>query len=378
MRRFLRIKVYRIGGAAGTGISNADVDTMVYTNYRLTLAQANIGVELVDGQIHDVQLPRNMIAVSDYNGVKASGGGTMRVRVALASGNVEASIRTERKDTPQETANRLAAALRAQGVRCRLSSNPPIQDSSEDFGSHDILCFNPDDTPARILSATSNDSDQRLAHSGRWNNASVRSAKSQYGSANGSNAQMVGGIDYRAACKNYNTGRDHLAVILVNGFTSATLLGEALLPYRDVRARLRPRRDYSMAVFLDQGGAGRRTVLTHEAGHVLLDAFHTTVYDRTANVETDIDGSNYDNNNHLAFSEWMSAINREPDFIHKRMSDTPSAVKYYVVRSGVNNLQATAQVLGGANPTPVRRFRTLSAFVLGDLRTLRPAPGSNL
>jgi hypothetical protein len=195
---------------------------------------------------------------------------------------------------------------------------------------------------------------------------------------------MVGSIDYRAACKNYNTGTDHLCVMLVNGFRQATLLGEALLPYRAVVSRLKPIRQYSMCVFLDQGGAGRRTVLTHEAGHVLLDAFHTTDSPQAATPTTaaqperDFSNNVHDNNLRLAFSEWMSAINREPTLIHKRMSDDPLTVEYAVVRSGVNNLQATLQILGGTTPSPVRRFRTLSAFVLGNLRPLNPAPGAAL
>jgi hypothetical protein len=302
----------------------------------------------------------------------------MRVRVSLSTGQVEAAIETQRKHTPQQTASRLVTALQARGVRCRISTNPPVQDSSEEFGSCDILCFNSDNTPARVMSATSSDSDQKLAHTGNWLNNHVRSTSTQYGDANGTNAQMVGGLDYRAAAKNYNTGTGHLCVMLVNGFASATLLGEALLPYRDVRARLRPRRDYSMALFLDQGGARGQTVLTHEAGHVLLDAFHTTSYDRPTDTESDWDGSNYDDNAHLAYSEWMSAINREPNLIHKRMSDNPLTVKYAVVRKNVNNLQAVIETMGGANPSPVTRFRTLSASVLGSLRRLQPAPGANL
>jgi hypothetical protein len=376
--KVLRIRVFRIGGAAGSECPDANVQEMIFTNYRKVLAQANIGVELVDDRIYDVAVPNNMIAVSDFDGVKASGGGTMRVRVRLTGGDVDVSLETTRKHTPQQTANRLAAALRARGVQCRISSNPPVQSSSNDFGSCDILCFNADGSPARIMSRSSSDSAQKLASSGRWNNASVRNAGTQYGAARATDAQIVGSIDYRAAAKNYNTGRDHLAVILVKGFTSATLLGEALLPYRNCAARIRPVREFSMCVFLDKDGVTRETVLTHEAGHVLLDAFHTSVYNRTANVERGIGGETYDNNNRLAFSEWMAAINREPDFIHRRMSDDPLTVEYYVVRRGVRNLQAVREIMGGANPSPVERFRSLSAFVLGNLRTLSPAPGTNL
>ena len=105
---------------------------MIFTNYRLTLAQANIGVSLVDNRVHDVPEPNNMIVVSDFAGVKASGGGTMRVVVALSSGNVTATITTEHKDTPQETAQRPAHARQEQSelhvtahmVRCGMRRSP--------------------------------------------------------------------------------------------------------------------------------------------------------------------------------------------------------------------------------------------------------------
>ncbi|BBO88400.1 LysM peptidoglycan-binding domain-containing protein [Desulfosarcina ovata] len=378
----LQLRIYRIGGATGpTGanVSNAEVDSMI-ANMRLTLAQSNVGIHVettsTGVNVHDVALPRNLIAVSDEKGNKADGGGTMTVRVRLTSGIVTVQIETDRKDKPEETANKLASALRAKGVQVTVSPNPPVQDSSDDFGSCDLLCFE-NGMPARIISATSTDDDQKLSHSGGFNNASVDDTTSEYGSARGTNAQMVGNVAFRACAKNNAAHSGCLRVILVNDFARATLLGKALLPYRDVVARLRPLSEFSMCVFLDQHGAKRRTVLAHEAGHVLLDAFHTTSYNATTNIESDWDGAQYDNNVNLAFSEWMAAISREssPPFIHKRMSDDPLTVKYAVVKKGVNNLQGEIKTLGGGEPSPVARFRTLSAAVLRPLRTLRDTSG---
>jgi hypothetical protein len=324
---------------------------------------------------HDVSLPWNLIAVSDEVGVKADGGGTMKVRIRLSTGIVEASIKTKSKDKPEETANKLAAAIRAKGVTVTVSPNPPVQNSSKRFGSCDLLCFE-SGMPARIISATSSDSDQKLAHSGGFNNTSVDDTTSAYGSARGTNAQMVGNIDMRAAAKNNPSHPGCLRVILVNDFARANLLGKALLPYRDVNVRIRPLQVFSLCVFLDQHGAKRRTVLAHEAGHVLLDAFHTT----SGNPETDFDGLTYDNNANLAFSEWMAAISREssPPFIHKRMSDDPLKVKYAVIKKGVSDLQAEIKVLGGSNPSPVKRFRTLSSALLQPLRPLLDTEGKKV
>ncbi len=373
----LVMKVTRIGGASGSGISDADIESMVFVNMRATLAQSDVGIYLVGNQAFDAPEPRNMIVVSDYDAKKADGGGEIRIRVRMpaTSSVVEVNVRTGRKAKPEETARKIAKALEAKGVKCTVSPNPPVQDAGDDFGSCDILCRDEDLNPVRILSATSSDSDQKVAHTGGFNSASVEDTTSQYGSTNGTNAQMVGSIDFRAACKNYTSGTNRLDVILVNDFARGGLLGKALLPYRDVVSRLRPLPECSMCVFLDHGGATRRTVLAHEAGHVLLDAFHTTRM--TGGVEKDWDNNAYDNNTKLAFSEWMSAISRESSgtFIHKRMSDDPSTVKYAVVKKGVNNLQGEIKTLGGAEPSPVQRFRTLSSSVLKELRKLENEPG---
>ncbi len=376
--KVMRVNLVRVGGAGGSGINDARMNKMIFENMRLTLAQANVGVLLVGGAIRDVPEPKNMIVVSDYHGVKASGGGTMRVRVRLSTGDVTAEIRTDRKAKPQETANKLVTALRAQGVKCRVSPNPPISSSGDEFGSCDILCFNADDSLATVLSATSSDSDQKLSHSGGFNTMSTNDNVSQYTdpSTPAGPAQIAASIDFRAVCKNFNTGGNHLGVIVVGGFTRPELLGKAMLPYRGIAERIRPLTEMSMAVFVDAGGVDARTVLTHEAGHVLLDAFHTTLTDAN---ESDLFGNSYDNNTNLAYSEWMSAFNREPNFIHKRMSARPLTVRFNIVKVGATGIEAEEATLGGAGQlTSVDRFRTLSASTLTSLRRLLPAPNSNL
>ncbi|MBX3394920.1 MAG: hypothetical protein KF841_06095 [Phycisphaerae bacterium] len=376
--KVIRVNLVRVGGAATSGIDDARMNKMIFENMRLTLAQANIGVQLVGGAIRDVPEPKNMIVVSDYHAAKSSGGGTMEVKVRLASGDVTATISTDKKKKPVETGNKLATALRAVGVKCRVSPNKPISSSGDDFGSCDILCFNPDDSLATVLSATSTDTDQKLSHSGGFDTMSVKDNVAQYTdpSTPAGPAQIVGSIDFRAVCKNFNEGGNHLGVLVVGGFTRLPLLGKAMLPYRGIAERIRPLTECSMCVFVDAGGVDARTVLTHEAGHVLLDAFHTTLTDAN---ESDLFGNQYDNNTNLAYSEWMSAFNREPDFIHKRMSDRPLTVKFNIVKIGASDIEAEEATLGGAGQaTPVERFLTLSASTLGPLRKLKPAPGSGL
>ncbi len=382
--KVLRMKVYRITGpgADANPITDAQIDTMLFRDYRATLAQANVGLQLVDDRIFDVPPPKNMIAVCDIltgPEVRATGGRNIGATVALSSGNVTATITTAANDTPEQTAQSLANALQAQGVRCRVLRNPPDRTSGNAFGSCDILCFNADNSPARIIAVQNAAGEaQQLSHTGAWNNGSVNHGN-DYG-ANEHRYRFVGGRDFRALGKNYNTEDGHLAVLLVNLFApnpppGGTLLGYALIPYRAVTANLRPIRTYQMAVVMDSNGVQRRTVLPHEAGHVLLDLIHTT---QSTNPERDFQNNAYPTNPRLAFSEWMAAFSREtnPPVLHLRMSDDPLRVEFQEVHG---NLQVRQVVLGAPpTPSPVQTFRTVSASVLRSMRQLRPAPVSNL
>jgi len=122
-------------------------------------------------------------------------------------------------------------------------------------------------------------------------------------------------------------------------------------------------------------------VLAHEAGHVLLNAFHTTFDDNPdPNVSHEVDnfGNEYDNDDNLAFSEWMAAFSRAPDHMHKRISDDPLTVEFFVVKSGVSTIKSVRRVLGGSNESAVERFVNTSKFVYEPLRKLQAAPEANL
>lgn len=372
--KVLRVKTFRINGC---GVSEADIDTMI-ANMRKTLAQINAGVETVDGKFHDVPPPRNMIAVSDYWGNKASGGRNMSATVSLTSGRVTATVETTRKHTPEQTARRLAAALTGQGVTCRVSRNPPQQDSGDNFGSCDILCFNSDDTPARIIDVDSDDSDQALDHTGGWDVNSVNSVSEEYNSGGRQpmNAFMAGSKDYRAAVKNFHRANDHVCAILIGRFAGGHL-GEAVIPFHNLNARLRPVPDYSLSAFIARSAVATENVTAHEFGHVLLDASHTTNHG-SAPLEPDHDGATYCDNAHLAYSALMGAYNWEPNHIHKRISDVPLRVKYMTIKRNTRRLEWDHETWGAGNPTPAARYRDITSSVFSNLRTLESAPGSNL
>ncbi len=385
--KVMRVKVVRVGAAAGSGVSDNDLRTCIFTNLRRRLAQINVGilpvvergpgVTITDDFIHDVALPQNMIMISDFAGARASGGKNMQATVRLTpGGDKTAQITTRRRDKPAETANKLAAELRKLGVKCRVSPNPPVTSSSNSFGSCDILCFNADDTLARVIATSTQDTGQTISHTGGWNNGNVLGADGFYGSATGSDAMMAGSPDYRVCAKNFVLHDTYLCAIVVNNLPG--LNGEATGPYIGITQKFRPLREFQLIVYLSVGGAQSPVTLSHEGGHTVLDCFHTSR--RVSGVETDILGNAYPNNANLAFSEWMSAF-PHPNQIRKRISDTPLTVWLSMLKTGVNSIQTQNTLMGGkntptgpTNQTCAVRFRTLCGTVFGNLRVLHPAP----
>lgn len=389
--KVMRVKAIRVGGSGGAGVTDQEMRDLIYKSLRERFAQMNVGVKavvepapgvtIVDNFIHDVDPPRNMIMISDYDGVRAKGRKAMTATVQLSTGNVTATIQTKSKATPLATANDLAAALRALGVVCRVSENPPISSSRNTFGSADILCFNPDGTMARVISTTSADTKQTISDTSGWSNAAVRSTGGAYPDPRGSgDAMLVGSPDYRVCAKNFVTGDTYLCAMVVN--TLPGLNGEATGPYVGVVERFRPRPEFRLIVFLSRGGATSGVTLSHEGGHTLLDCFHTT----GGSPERDHFGNAYPTNDNLAFSEWMSAL-PHTNQIRKRISDAPITVSLRVQRQGptVTGAAGENKLMGGRdtpsgpiNQTCVQRFRTLVPSVYENLRLLRPAPQTPL
>jgi hypothetical protein len=402
----LKLKVVRIGGQALTEATNAQLRQMVFVHLRNRYAQANIGVKLVqepgpgvtivENFIHDVAEPRNMIIISDFDGLSATGGKTLTAEVNLASGRVSASITTERGASPQLTASKLAAELRRQGVVCRVSANPPIIGSPRPFGSCDVLCFNPDGTMATVHDEQGDPGEaQTITSTKGWTNARVRN-EDVYNTAadpnRGGKARMVGSPDYRAAAKNFNSNPGkHFCAFVTKRLETAGLNGEAILPHFGIPAPFTPVPEFRLVVFLSRGGYTSPVTLSHEGGHALCDCFHTT-FSNDADQEEDHEGNIFCNNAALGFSEWMSAFARTRP-IRKRISDGPLTVWLVVLKRGVPRVEGEWRLMGGrkignpatdlpagqpANPTCAERLRTHSGSMFVPLRRLHPAPEAPL
>ncbi len=383
----MKIRVIRVNGSgAQAALTTPDqVRNTTLQNLRMHYAQCNIGLNVLE--IKDVPPPRNMIAVGDTNVVKASGGHRVGAVVRRTQGgattNVTATINTGRKDTPEETANKLAGALRAQGLKAKVMPNPPKNDSGDDFGPCDILCFNADDTPADCVRAINvADEDQKISTTAAWDNNAVTTPDRQYGNDE-PGFRFIGSADYRALLKNSFIDKNQFYAYIINNFTQepggGTLLGYALIPYHDVDDKIKPKESFTMGVLVSNNAALRRTVLTHEAAHVMLDAIHTTKAIQGGAPDQDHQGNT--DNRRLAFSEIMTAFDTSGGaapgpFLHKRLSDSPLTIEFTVP---FGNFQFRQELFGQPplNSTS-ERFRTLFGSVFGPLRPLRPAPGANL
>lgn len=397
----LKLKVVRIGGQAGSGATDAQMRQMVFVNLRNRYAQANIGVKtiqepgpgvtIVDNFIHDVAEPRNMIMISDFDGLPATGGGTLRAEVNLTSGRVSASITTDRGASPALTAGKLAAELRRQGVVCRVSANPPIIGSPRPYGSADILCFNPDGTMAPVHSVTGDPAEaQTIGSTAGWTNARVRNEDVYNTPAEprrGGKARMVGSPDYRAAAKNFNRPGQYLCALVTRRLETAGLNGEAILPHIGISGTVAPLPEFRLVVFVSRGGYTSPVTLSHEGGHALCDCFHTS-FSNGADQEEDHEGNIFCHNDALAFSEWMSAFARDRP-IRKRISDGPLNVWLVTLKQGVPRVEGEWRLMGGrqigrpaadlpvgaaANPTCTQRLRTHSSAMFIPLRRLHEAP----
>lgn len=397
----LKLKVVRIGGAAGSGASDAQMRQMVFVNLRNRYAQANIGVKqvnepgpgvtVVQNFIHDVAEPRNMIMISDFDGLAATGGKTLSATVQLTSGNKTASIVTDRAASPALTAGKLAAALRVQGVKCTVSANPPITGSPRPFGSADILCFNADDTLAPVVSVTPDPAEaQTITSTAGWTNNRVRNMD-VYNTPTDANrairARMVGSPDYRAAAKNFNKPGRYLCALVTKRLETAGLNGEAILPHVGITGGFAPLPEFRLVVFLSQGGFTSPVTLSHEGGHALCDCFHTS-FGNGAGQEEDHGGNIFCTNPELAFTEWMCAFARNIQQVRKRISDGPLNVWLVTLKQGVPRVEGEWRLMGGnqigrpatnlpggaTNPTPTVRLRTHAGSLYEGLRQLRPAP----
>lgn len=280
----------------GTAVATLPATRAACLRYiRRLYAQAELGFKFVDHEVRLVEPPANLIAVDDREGRKATGGGTIKLRIRVnpdADGNdttKEVTYTTRAKDTPATTAQRLADRIIVEFgklVRVRTSSNPPITGKAR--GSADVLVGDPLAQDVTITILTNGDATHPVAV-GRVLAGRIKEF--------GGDDSHVGTLEERTLVKNYDTGTNRVDLFVVEGFNPAPgSCGEAFTPNKKRPAAERPRAPMTNSVIVFQTATADppqfHTTIPHEIGHVLMDHSHVeSAYGVAANAPHEMMGA---------------------------------------------------------------------------------------
>jgi hypothetical protein len=259
-----------------------------------------------------VDLPSNMLTVSDASGKVAAGhqlNSTVQGQVGFTvnvqrfgngtDANQDVSpILINAGDTPETTANAIATAVNGiSGLTAKVSVNPAEvrPSTASQSGSADILISDGQNgrvTLTNLTAAAQQDQDQVVAINNVGLTFAVRNAFADY---------HVGSPDERNLYKTYDTGDDRLDIFVVNNFDSRPqLVGFTITAQTDADASRRPMSGMfnTIVMRLDASDAnnGFPYALPHEIGHALLDCAmhaddkHELMFSITANP-VDVDDS---------------------------------------------------------------------------------------
>lgn len=336
MRIKICVGIFRanVGDAGGiNGMTAADARYKVFRWFRRHYAQANMAPKLVAPGVRFLDPPeRNLLTVSNLHGNPArgrrsSGRSPSRMSFTIATDrgggvvvNKNVSLDIPRaataaaRQTPIQLANQLVALINDGDFEAESFHNPPSTNSRRTRRSADILVKDKLGGRVRISTVRSTDSaaSLRLAI---VNLQRVRTA--------GGGDMEYGGMQERLIMRNFDSGDDRLDCYVVGRFRNHHLHARAFSPCHDLDADYQPQPPAPYSIFLAtrvMGGNDRySTVLSHEAGHSLIDCFHSDGARRT---------------------ELMFAFTNNPTGSeygvrgHKRICDSPVRIRYLNYRSG--------------------------------------------
>jgi hypothetical protein len=275
----LAIHILRLAPGGGGGVVGIpDADRRVNRWIRRVYAQAGLAPRFMQTtRVVDPQ--ENLVAVSEFDptkptvpgGVSAAGDGQLGFRVNAAGkpSQVIGPITPAAGDTPETTANALAALVQAPYTAV-ATRNPARFPDPAGSRSADILITEASGAHVTIDQVVSGDSRQTLTV-GRMNAANLQSW-------DGTNF-LVGSIEQRTALKNYDTGADRIDIVVAQQFTSgdrglAMMSGHQIDP---ARSAIDP---VKFSAFLAQrtmdGTDGNPFSFPHECGHVAMELVHAT------------------------------------------------------------------------------------------------------
>lgn len=258
-------------------VQPADADRRVNKWWRRVYAQAGIAPLQVQST-REVDPVSNLAAIGEFDparptvgqGVAAAGDGTFSFRInaqGLAS-QIVGPLASTLRDTPLQTANKLAALVQAP-YTASVTENPARFVDPPNLRSADILITAPG-VNVTIDNEASTDTRQNI-RVGRPNPLSLQSW-------DGTNF-LVGSLEQRAILKNYDTGEDRIDIV-VAGTLSSGNRGEAMMSGHQIDPLRRAIAPIRFSAFLAQitmdGTDSNPFSFPHECGHVSMEVIHAT------------------------------------------------------------------------------------------------------
>lgn len=338
-RLLIRFVFHIFRTAPGAGAVGATTEQMVRKRClkwnRRVYAQANMSATLVDFEVDFVDPPPdNMLVICNDNGRAASGVNAAGRPASLtfnlgafgaAAPGPEVNVALAAGATPSQVGAAVIAALPV-GYSGQAFDNPRAFNAPNK--SCDVIITKDDGTRVMITNETTDDT--QLSGDIQIARVDINAVESRAPF----NRILLGTIGYRRILRTIDSDDDRMDCCIVGGFDRAGLLGRAFIPGTDVGADYQSTAPLRWAMILKpdvvDGSDDFAFVCAHEAGHVLLELFHTS-------------GTGGATELMHAFAQRNNAVDAS-----KQLCDTPVLVQY----GGFDPAQATP----GATLNPAPQF----------------------
>lgn len=286
-----------VGDATGfNGVTEAMIRHRVFRWLRRVYAQADMAPVLVDPKIRMLDPPpRNMLTVSDINGLPATG----TTAAGAASSRMSFTVTTNRSDgtsvnksvtlnipraaspaarlKPKEVADQIVALINDVNFSARAFVNAASTRSLPTSRSADILVSDKLGGRVTVSAVLSTDTGATLTMA----NVNLNG----YQNSDGDDMEN-GTLHERQLIRNYDTGSDRMDCFVVGKFKgTASTRGRSYTPCLNMPGNYRPVAEIvnscvmgvtsSSGAVMD-GGNNLPYTFPHELGHALLDCFHTS------------------------------------------------------------------------------------------------------
>lgn len=288
-RSYVRVAIRAMRTSPGGSpvVTAAQATTRIKKWFRRVLAQISMTPDLITA--FEVDPLENLISISNDHGRSATGGTASRIQFTIRSvrsGAVPGAPDLTQAitytpvagHTPMQTANAIAALIRAQpNFSVTTVQNPPTLEPTITQGSADIILHDPIGGRIRIESPSSSDATQTIdvgvvnvTNFGSW-------FKTPTGGGAAPQNWVVGSIQQRTLLNEYDTGSDRVDIFVI-GTLDTPNRGQAMFPGSFYAAGKQAIPQVTRSAFVNANtmdGTDNDCYNTiHEVAHVMIDAVH--------------------------------------------------------------------------------------------------------